>query len=522
MSYTIVLLNTSYTITLIGAVGNASIYNEQDIIRLLNTEQVALLHGDTFTGRPVTKIYISDDTVLKLHSEIRLEAYSAERWATQALQKEKSYQVHHPHKIWFIAEINEQFPVLIGNITPRLQPLHNLFTQKEVDSSICLNYLTQLFHYYFRLATTANLRLDEGLSNFGVTADGIVYYLDDDTYAWDRFNACAHTLGVYFRYLTWMTPETAGQFGQIVRQLILEYFNDSQYFIVLAEQLKDVFMPMQTQRQLLESFVEALTFSPRSRKEVQIDFSKTRYLALLSDIHANLPALETVLTFLKQQNIQQGIVLGDTVGYGPHPSQCIERVQSTGFMVLKGNHDHGLATDNFKKGFSRTASWALEWSVTQITPEQKSWLSHLPPLFHYENIWLAVHGAPIDPTFFNAYVYEMTYHNNLDVLQRKGISLCFHGHTHQAGVYGRRSTVIDKYCLGEGNIALEQFDHALICPGSVGQPRDGGTQTQFAIYDQQERKVYYHHLPYDVEKVIQLMKREGFPETLIKILQGQF
>jgi predicted phosphodiesterase len=273
---------------------------------------------------------------------------------------------------------------------------------------------------------------------------------------------------------------------------------------------------------LLNSFVNALTFSPHSKKITPINFSKTRYLALLSDIHANLPALETVLTFLKEQNIQQGLVLGDTVGYGPHPSQCIERVQATGFMVLKGNHDHGLATDNFKKGFSRTASWALEWSVNKITAEQKSWLSNLPPLFHYENTWLAIHGAPIDPTFFNAYVYEMTYHSNLDVLQRKDIFLCFHGHTHQPGVYGRRSTVIDKFCPGEDDIALAQFDHALICPGSVGQPRNGGIQTQFAIYDQKEQKVHYHYLSYDIEKVTQLMKSEGFPEALIKVLHGQF
>lgn len=517
------LLDASYTITLIGTVGQTSIYHEQDILRLLDTEQVTLLHGDTFTGRPVTKIHISTDTVLKLHSEIRLDAHSAKRWAVQALQKEKNYQVHHPHKVWFVAELNDQSPALIGNVTPRLQPLHNLLNQKEnIDTAQGLQYLTQLFAYYFRLATTANIRLDEGLSNFGLTEEGILYYLDDDTYAWDRFNACAHTLGVYFRYLTWMTPEIGGEFGAIVRRLILEYFKDHQYLIVLAEQLKDVFMSTPHQRQLLNSFINALTFSPHSKKITPINFSKTRYLALLSDIHANLPALETVLTFLKEQNIQQGLVLGDTVGYGPHPSQCIERVQATGFMVLKGNHDHGLATDNFKKGFSRTASWALEWSVNKITAEQKSWLSNLPPLFHYENTWLALHGAPIDPTFFNAYVYEMTYHSNLDVLQRKDIFLCFHGHTHQPGVYGRRSTIIDKFCPGEDDITLAQFDHALICPGSVGQPRNGGIQTQFAIYDQKEQKVHYHYLSYDIEKVTQLMKSEGFPETLIKVLHGQF
>lgn len=504
-------------ITLIGSVGGDNpTYSEQDISLLLNSPQTDLLYGNTFTGRPGTLIYITEKHILKIRSEIRLEAMSAKRWAIQALEKERSYEVHHPQKTWFVAETASDSHALIGNICPRLQPLHQLFTQSEVEMTQRLNYLTQLFNLYFRLASKMKVRLDEGLSNFGIDAAAKLYYLDDDTYHWDRFVSCAQMLGVYFRSLTWLTADVAGQFGQNVHQLILEHFQDAQYFIVLAEQLKDVFLPSPTQRQAVDSFIKTLDLQPPQQTN---HFSQDRYLAILADVHANLPALKVVLNFLKLRNIQQGIVLGDVVGYGPHPVQCIERLQNSGLLIIKGNHDHGLATHNFSKGFSTTAAWVLEWSSKRVSTEQKNWLAELPPLLHTEQ-WLAVHGAPIDPTFFNAYVYEMTYHDNLSVLQRKHIPLCFHGHTHQPGIYARKKFIDDFYPPPE-EIDLTTFSYSLVCPGSIGQPRNGKIGAQFAIYDQVERRLYFHNLLYNSDALFQEMEAEGFPNSLINLLRGR-
>jgi predicted phosphodiesterase len=507
----------TYTVTFIGALNGTSIYREQDILLLLQTQPTDLHHGKTFTGRPGTQIYIDHDTVLKIRSEIHLEPFSAKRWATQALDKEKQFNVHHPQKTWFVAETDANSPALIGNICPRLQPLHELFSASTIDNSTRLRYLKHLFDHYFRLASQQKIRLDEGLSNFGVSSDQQLYYLDDDTYGWDRFISCAQILGVYFRSLPWLSVDVAAPFGQIVHQLILEHFQDPQYFRVLAEQLKDVYLPAPTQRQAIDKFINNLNTKPEPQPSV--GFSHARYLAILADIHANFPALQAVLNYLKSQNIQQGIVLGDVVGYGPHPSQCIECLQASNLIILKGNHDHGLAIDNFKKGFSSSASWVLEWSSHRVTAEQKNWLADLPPLLHTEH-WLAVHGAPIDPTFFNAYVYEMTYHDNLSVLKRKRIPVCFHGHTHHPGIYGQKK-FIDSFYPPAAEVDLTELSYALVCPGSVGQPRDGKAGAQFAIYDQVERKLYFHHLAYDLAPLLQEMEAAGFPSSLINMVKGR-
>lgn len=508
----------NYKITVIGSVANTPIYTEQYILDLLNTQETALLYGETFTGRPGTRIYINPESVLKIRSEIRLDNRSAKRWAIQALEKEKAYLVHHPKKTWFIAETHDHSPCIIGNICPRITPLHELFNQNTLSLEQRLNYLSKIFEHYFRVAKQLDIRLDEGLSNFGVDEQGELYYLDDDIYSWDRFISCAQMLGVYIRSLAWLTPDIVAQLSQNIRGMILEYFHDPEVLRVLAGQLKDLFMPNETLRQLVHQFVDGLYRQTAPKQVNQLHHS--RYIALIGDIHANLPALDAVLAYLNQNGIKRGVLLGDIVGYGPYPSECITRIQNSQFLVVKGNHDQGLATGNFKKGFSKTAAWVLDWCESRVSAVDKKWLVDLPSVLHEES-WMALHGAPIDPTFFNAYVYEMTYHDNLDLLERKNIPVCFHGHTHQPQIYARRGSRLLDAAYDGDVIDLKQFNYALVCPGSVGQPRNGKIGAQFAIYDQQERIVHYHTVPYDLTAILAYMEQEGFPSSLFKMLQGQ-
>jgi predicted phosphodiesterase len=463
-------------ITLIGAVKGEISYKEQKIIKLLQTPKVKLNHGATFTGKPDTCLFCDDKNIIKINSKLNLDLKKSIRWATTHLEQEQKLQVHHPAKTWFVATIDEK--IVVGNITPRLTALHT-YTN--------LNHLKAIFELYFRVAQNFKLRLDEGLSNFGVTKTGAVYYIDDDIYRWDRFISCGQMLGVYIRSLSWLTPEFGSELGKIIHQLILKYFNDSQYLTVLAEQLRNVFLS-EPQRVIANSLINVL--NPQQQLP-SINIDQSRYIALLADIHANLPALETVLDFLESKNINQVLVLGDIVGYGKEPNACIEILKAqTNFLILKGNHDHALATGNFEQGFSRTAQAALQWSLDKVSSDNKKWLLELPPMIRHKN-WLALHGAPVDPTFFNAYVYEMTYEDNLDELQNKEIPICFHGHTHIMGVYGRIGLNYDKHYIDE-KIELKQFTHALICPGSVGIPRVKPLDAaQFAIYDKELKQVQF-------------------------------
>jgi predicted phosphodiesterase len=518
------------TITLIGAIKGESDYTESLILELLQNPSKDLNYGETFTGRPSTQLYLSDKHLIKIKSIIKLDYSASVRWAKQALEKEQALEAYYPAKTWFvISELNADF-AKVGNICPLLTPLHTLQIDNESKIDIYIGYLKTLFEHYFRIAEVHSLRLDEGLSNFGFDENGILYYLDDDIYRWDRFVSCGQMLGVYIRSQQWLTPTIGERLGHIIREQILSVFNDPQYLTVLAEQLRDVFLS-DKQRSIAMPLINALTdpqktivasaspASPSTIDNNQITSNSNRYLALLGDIHANLPALETVLDFLADKSIDQAIVLGDIVGYGPHPAACIERLQTMkNFMILKGNHDHGLATGNFSKRFSKTAQWALNWSLNQVSEEQKKWLLELPPVLHHEE-WLALHGAPVDPTFFNAYVYEMTYEKNLDLLQKKCITLCFHGHTHLPGLYGRRANNYDMHQIAE-IIPLDQFTNSLICPGSVGQSRNKQAGAQFAIYDKEEQKVQFYNLNYDENKTIKDMQTSGFPDFMINYMMG--
>ncbi|MCK5664354.1 MAG: metallophosphoesterase, partial [Thiotrichaceae bacterium] len=274
-------------------------------------------------------------------------------------------------------------------------------------------------------------------------------------------------------------------------------------------------------RQLLLELINVLSKTPiaavsksgvKTKKK-----SNDRYLAVMADIHANEAALDCVLDFYKEENIQQGIVLGDIVGYGPAPRICIEKLQDSPFEVIKGNHDHAVAMANTERGFSASAKAVIDWTIEQLEEPHREWLKYLPSFSKNDN-WLAVHGAPIDPTFLYGYVYLMTAEDNLNYLQEKEISLCFHGHSHMPGIAPRGKNKQDHH-LTDKEVALEKYKQLLICPGSVGQPRNGNLGAQCAVYDREKELFNFINLPYSVEPVVQRMKDNNLPDQLWQRLQ---
>jgi predicted phosphodiesterase len=496
------------------------------VSQLLMEEAVGLSYGADFMGRPGTKVYSCETHVVKLRSELRLNEQVARRWCLHALARESRFAVHHPGKTWFLLETEDKGDgcVGIGNICPRLTPLHVLLQApppSPKDGEKRLQWLGDVLEMDFRLNTQEGTRIDLGLSNFGLDAQGRLYYLDDDFYSTDGFVSVAQMLGVYLRKHAWIDEDFAARLGQIVRDSLLAHFHDPHNLAVLAEQLRGLFMPNEGKRAALQALIRQLTLRPAKTSAFGTKPVKRRYFALLGDVHANLPALEAALAFLRKENIQEGLVLGDVVGYGPHPVECIERLQNAGpgLAVLRGNHDHAAATGLPEQGFGASARWCIEWTIPRLSAAHKAWLLDLPVFLQGED-WLAVHGAPIDPTFFNAYVYHMTYSQNLDVLQRRGIALCFHGHTHVPGVYTRNSKGEDNL-RQEKTLALTDYRHCLICPGSVGQPRNRESGTHLAILDWDSRQLNFVSLPYAVEDTVRDMERADFPPSLAsRLLTG--
>lgn len=500
-------------LVIVGAVDPAQIISAATITTVIAGQEQTLTHGQQFTGRPVTKIIADDQYVIKWRSEYRFSEKDTRRWIEQTLARERQYQVHPPAKTWFYLRQGDH--ALIANITPRLLPLH--MAHATLGAEPLLVHLEQLAGLYLHLAATQQARLDEGLSNFGVDAAGKLFYLDDDVYAWDKFTTLTQMLGVWLRQLVWLTPAQAQRLGEAFRLALLQAFNDAHWLTVISRQLSSLFFnPEQLARKqaFLAGFAKVV---PASGPKIRQRRLEQDVFAVLADVHGNYPALRAVLAQLDDWGIRDGIVLGDVVGYGPQPQACIDALRERDFLVLKGNHDHGFVTGNLVRGFSTYGRWVLEWTRDHINAEGRAWLEALPA-YHQQDDWLAVHGAPQDQTFFNAYVYQMTYESNLDYMAEHKIPLCLHGHTHVQGTYylrGRRKGFEHGKAL-----ALASVSHGLICPGSIGQPRSRRVGAEFAVFDRRQGEVRFYLLDYPLEETLAEMRRQQFPEPLLTRLQA--
>jgi predicted phosphodiesterase len=508
-----------FDITVLGSVSGGTPFAPARIADVLAMERTPLRYGSDFVGRPVTAVYRDDTALAKLRTEFDWAHPVMEKWGLKTLARERELGVHHPDKTWFLAFRREDERLLVGNICPVLQPLNQMLAGPPADAAerrLRLSWFESLFRMYFDLGRKTGAKLDEGLSNFGLDATGLLYYLDDDIYTWDNLIALPHVLGTWFRTHEWFDPDFAADLGSALRQVLHEDPEGAHHAQVIAEQVRGLYMPQPGKQEALAAFGAALVrreARPANRQQPGIPSrAEQRYLALLGDIHANLPALDAVLGFLREQGIGRGLVLGDLVGYGPHPCECIERIAESDFTAIKGNHDHAAVTGNMTKGFSQMAKWCLDWTIPLLDETHRDWLAQLPLSFEGEG-WIAVHGAPVDPGCFNGYVYVMTYEDNLDNLEQRGIPLCFHGHTHVPAVYARLSNRRSD-CYTDSQQSLAAYRQALVCPGSVGQPRNRQAGAQVGIWDRAEGKLSFITLPYDVEATVQAMRDAGFPDSL--------
>lgn len=242
-----------------------------------------------------------------------------------------------------------------------------------------------------------------------------------------------------------------------------------------------------------------------------------RYL-VISDIHANLQAYETVMAEAKPLNYDQVLVLGDLVGYGADPNAICERVRTLQPLALiRGNHDKVGSGVESPEGFNAVARSAIRWTLEALTDENREWLAALPagPMIVDDLIEIC-HGTPFDE---DSYVFD-----DLDALRAMHAArrpLCLFGHTHvQVGHYLTR----DQFGLSTGDeqrpltISLEEAHRYLVNPGSVGQPRDGDPRAGFALVDSDRREVTVYRVEYPVSKAQARILEEGLPDVLAQRL----
>jgi diadenosine tetraphosphatase ApaH/serine/threonine PP2A family protein phosphatase len=229
---------------------------------------------------------------------------------------------------------------------------------------------------------------------------------------------------------------------------------------------------------------------------------------IISDIHANLTALQIVLE--DAAPFDRVWCLGDTVGYGPDPNECINLVKGLpGLLCVKGNHDAAIIGDISIRAFNYEARASLEWLDTVITPENRRWLASLEEQLVLEDVTL-VHGSPSSPVW--EYIMDVhTARENMDAFETL---VCLVGHTHVPVLFSQegeelKSTKRIPFPVDE---PFEIKHKSILNPGSVGQPRDHDPRASYVIYDDENNQWSHHRVSYDVEKVQKRILAKGLPE----------
>jgi diadenosine tetraphosphatase ApaH/serine/threonine PP2A family protein phosphatase len=230
-------------------------------------------------------------------------------------------------------------------------------------------------------------------------------------------------------------------------------------------------------------------------------------VAVLSDIHSNLVALDAVL--LHAGAVDAIWHLGDVVGYGPDPDAVVARLVERHATGVRGNHDAAAIGGSEIDWFNADARAAAEWTRGTIAPGTRAWLADLPDRLLIEDVTL-VHGSPRDP--LREYVTDrLSAAENIEMLEtRHGL----HGHTHVPVAWvAAPDRVVLVHAANEHRLELDP-QRTLLNPGSVGQPRDGDPRASYLVLDLEARLVTWHRVPYDIAPVQSAIRAAGLPGRL--------
>ncbi len=233
--------------------------------------------------------------------------------------------------------------------------------------------------------------------------------------------------------------------------------------------------------------------------------------AIIADIHANLAAFTAVLVDIERRGEADEVwCLGDIVGYGPDPHQCIELLRQTNHVCVAGNHDLAAIGKIDTSEFNPDAAASCLWTAQQLTTEDKQYIKFLPQIIQKDDFTL-VHGSPRDP-IWEYLLSASSARENLAYFKSR---FCLVGHSHMPLVFK---------CSADGACSVSQFSdniglmlaktRLIINPGAVGQPRDGDPRASYAIYDDESRLARLYRVPYDIDTTQARMIKCNLPIRL--------
>jgi predicted phosphodiesterase len=231
--------------------------------------------------------------------------------------------------------------------------------------------------------------------------------------------------------------------------------------------------------------------------------------AFVSDVHGNLESLQHVLSVLSEDEALAS--LGDVVGYGPNPNECVAALRDRSRHAVLGNHDLA-AVENFGvEQFNRAAREAIAWTQGVLDETSRTWLNGLPYELRFPD-FLLVHGAPV-----NYFEYILDKRAAAGAFERTDARVVFVGHTHIAEYWVREpdGTIGHKHMQHGGVLELADEKRYIIDVGSVGQPRDLNPQACFVRYDPSQRRVEWVRYDYPIAEVQNKMRAAGLPHYLV-------
>lgn len=226
--------------------------------------------------------------------------------------------------------------------------------------------------------------------------------------------------------------------------------------------------------------------------------------AVISDVHSNIDALLAVFSELKQTGIERVICLGDIVGYGADPDECLQLIKDECDVVIMGNHDSAVSGSEEHSSFNPEAEEAIYWTRNRISVEWKNYLEKLPMIFE-ENGIVYVHSSPHKPERWS---YIVSREDALFEFRYFKGNAAFIGHSHLSGIFCHDGDTFDD------EVILNEEKRYIINVGSVGQPRDGNSNAAYAVYDDKLKRVNINRVAYDVESAAEKIIDAGLPSFL--------
>ena len=238
-------------------------------------------------------------------------------------------------------------------------------------------------------------------------------------------------------------------------------------------------------------------------------------IAIVSDIHSNYVALETVLAAIG--SFDQLWNLGDTIGYGPQPNQCMATMRERATVMVAGNHDLACIDKVDLTDFNADARIANIWNGQQLEAEHRAALADAPPIQAIDEHFLVVHGSPREPVWEYLLTRDQS-RENFEVFEQQ---VCFMGHSHVPLIFRRLrdGTCPNPTIPANGDtLAFEPGIRYFVNPGSVGQPRNQDPRAAYAILDTEAATVRFMRVEYDIAKTQRQMREAHLPTALIRRL----